>query len=133
MKITKLLCITAALLIAGAFAIRPANAQSSSFGNFDIDRGLVIGVTVGAAAVVGGLVITYFVLHNRGVMAGCIAESAGKRTLVSSDKQVYTLIETGASPPVGERVKLKGHKSGSSSDRSFQVVKVLKDYGPCRP
>jgi hypothetical protein len=93
---------------------------------------LVVGVIVGIAAV-AGVGITYLVLHNRGVAVGCITESGGKRTLVSSDKKVYSLLDSGPTLPVGERAKLKGHKSGPSSVPSFQVEKVLKDYGHCQP
>jgi hypothetical protein len=125
----------AALLLAQLFAPAPANAQSNSNGNFGvgpIDRGLVIGAIVGIAAVVG-LGVTFLVLHNRGVVVGCIAESGGKMTLVDSDKKVYSLLDAGPSLPVGERAKLKGHKSGPASAPSFQVDKILKDYGHCKP
>ena len=74
----------------------------------------------------------YLVLHNRGIVVGCIAEAGGNRTLVGSDKKVYSLLDAGPPLPVGERAKLKGHKSGRSSAPSFQVEKVLKDYGRCQ-
>jgi hypothetical protein len=123
-----------AFLFTALFTGAPANAQSSStpgFGVGNIHEGLVVGVIVGvaAAAAVG---ITYAVLHNRGIVAGCIVETGGKRTLVGSDKKVYSLLDTGPSLPVGERAKLKGHKSGPASAPSFQVDKVLKDYGHCQ-
>ena len=87
---------------------------------------------MGIAAVVG-VGITFLILHNRGVVVGCIAESCGKRTLVRADKKVYSLLDGGPFLPVGERAKLKGDKSGPSTAPSFQVVKVLKDYGRCQP
>ena len=127
------LCL--ALLLAGLLAATPANAQSSQnsgFGVGNLHEGLVVGVIVGVAAV-AAVGITYLVLHNRGVVVGCIAESGGKKTLVGSDKKVYSLLDTGPSLPVGERAKLKGHKSGPASAPSFRVDKVLKDYGHCQP
>jgi hypothetical protein len=129
------LCL--APLLTGLFAATPANAQSSKnsgfgVGSIHIHEGLVVGAIVGIAAV-AGVGITYLVLHNRGVVVGCIAESGGKKTLVDSDKRVYSLLDTGPSLPVGERAKLKGHKSGPASAPSFQVKKVLKDYGHCQP
>jgi hypothetical protein len=123
------------LLSGGLLAVASANAQSSQNGSFgvgNIHHGLAVGVTVGVVAL-AGVGITYLVLHNRGVSVGCIAESGGKKTLVGSDNKVYSLLDAGPSLPVGERAKLKGHKSGPASARSFQVVKVLKDYGPCKP
>jgi hypothetical protein len=98
----------------------------------NIHEGLVVGALVGIAAVVG-VGIAFLVLHNRGVVVGCIAESGGKRTLVLSDKKVYSLVDTGPPLPIGERAKLKGHKSGSAPAPSFRVERVLKDYGRCQP
>lgn len=120
-------------LVLGIFTLTSANAQSSGGGLGTIGpihKGLVVGVIAGVGAV-AGVGITYLVLHNRGVAVGCIAESGGKRTFVGSDKKVYSLLDTGPSLRVGERAKLKGHKSGPASAPSFQVEKVLKDYGPC--
>jgi hypothetical protein len=80
-----------------------------------------------------GLIALPFYLIDRGVAEGCIAESDGKKTLVGSDKKVYSLADSGPSLPVGQRVKLKGHKSGPKSARSLQVQKIIKVYGPCQP
>jgi hypothetical protein len=124
-----------ALLLAGLYTIVPANAQSTQnpgFGVGNIHQGLAIGVAVGAAAVVG-VGITYLVLHNRGIAEGCIAESGGRRTLTGSNKKVYSLLDTGPSLPVGDRIKVKGQRSGPASAPSFQVQKVLKDFGRCQP
>jgi hypothetical protein len=117
------------------FAAMPANAQSnqnSGFGVGNVHKGLVVGVAVGVAAA-AGIGITYLVIHTRGVVVGCIAESGGKRTLQSSDRRVYTLSDSSPPLPVGERLKLKGRKSGPASSPSFQVEKVVKDYGHCQP
>jgi hypothetical protein len=124
-----------ALLLADPLAATRANAQSrqnQGFGAGNIHEGLVVGALVGIAAVVG-VGIAFLVLHNRGVVVGCIAESGGKRTLVLSDKKVYSLVDTGPPLPIGERAKLKGHKSGSAPVPSFRVERVLKDYGRCQP
>jgi len=131
------LCL--ALLLAGLSTAPPANAQSKSdqgfgVGSIEIHHGLIVGITVGVVVVAGvGIATLVIVLHNRGVVVGCVVESGGKRTLVGSNKKVYSLADTGPPLPVGERVKVKGHKSGPSSAPSFQVEKVLKDYGHCQP
>jgi len=112
----------------------PANAQSpraAGYGVGNIDEGLVVGALVGIGAVLG-LGITYLVLHNRGVVEGCITQSGATTTLVRGGKTV-SLSTTGPSLPVGDRAKLKGHKSGQEPSLSFQVEKVLKDYGRCQP
>jgi hypothetical protein len=133
MKIASVLCL--ALLFAELCTPASANApsrQSQGFGALTIDKGLVVGAIVGIAAV-AAVGVTFLVLHNRGVVVGCIAESGGKLTLVRSDKTVYSLLDTGPALPIGERAKLKGHKSGPSSAPAFQVDKVLKAYGRCQP
>jgi hypothetical protein len=127
-----ILCL--ALLVAGLFTATPAIAQNSGFKIEPIDKGLVVGAIVGIAVVAAAaVVVIYLVVHNHGAVVGCIVESGGKKTLVSSDKKVYSLADSGPQLPVGERAKLKGHKSGPGSAPTFQVVKVLKDYGHCQP
>lgn len=120
--------LVAAMLFSTLLTVSPAKAQF----RVGPGPGLAVAAVVGAAAVVGG-VITFFVLHNRGVIAGCIAESGDRKTLVTSEKRVYSLSDTGPPLPVGERVKLKGRKLGPSSSPSFQVEKIVKDYGHCQP
>jgi hypothetical protein len=124
-------------LVLGLFVLTPSRAQAQSSPPFKINIGP--GPGVGAAIIVGvvvvgiGLIALPFYLIDRGVAEGCIAESDGKKTLVGSDKKVYSLADSGPSLPVGQRVKLKGHKSGPKSARSLQVQKIIKVYGPCQP
>ena len=125
------------ILCAGLCAAASANAQSSQNSGFKSgplgpSQGLVVGAIAGVAAVVG-VGITFLVLHNRGIVVGCVVESGGKRTLVTSGKTVYELSDGGPVLPVGDRVKVKGHRSGPASSRSLRVAKVLKDYGHCQP
>jgi hypothetical protein len=120
-------------LILGLCALTGANAKSFDPGAklaTDVEL-VVVGIIVVGVGL--GIGITYLVLHNRGVAVGCMTESGGKRTFVGSDKKAYSLLDTASSLPVDERAKLKGHKSGPASAPSFQVEKVLKDYGPCHP
>ena len=91
--------------------------------------GAIVGIVVVAVVGVG---ITYYVLH-KGVAEGCVAEAGGEKTLVDANKKVYSLLDGGPALPVGDQVKLKGHKSGTKSAPSIQVEKLLKVYGPCKP
>jgi hypothetical protein len=113
-------------------AMTSANAQSGQPAplSVNIHEGLAIGAVVGVVALAAA-VVAFLVLHNRAVAVGCIAESGGKKTFAGSDKKIYTLLDTGQPLPVGDRAKLKGHKSGPASAPSFRVDKVLKDYGRC--
>ena len=124
-----------AILYAAMLSGTPANAQSSQnpgFGVGNIHEGLVVGVIAGVAAV-AAITVTYLVLHNRGVISGCVLQSGTQKTLSDSGGKIYSLAETGPPVPAGERVKLKGRKSGSAKAHAFEVVKVLKDYGHCQP
>jgi len=112
-----------AVFCAAFLADSPASAQSShdtGYGVGNIHEGLVIGAIVGIGAV-AGLAIAFVVLHNRGVVEGCITQSDGATTLVREGKTVYSLSSAGPSLPAGDRAKLKGHKSGRASSPSFQV------------
>ena len=126
-------------LVLGLLVLTSSKAQAQSYPPFKINIGPTAGqaaaILVGIVAVSAGVGvgITYLVLHDRSVAEGCIVESGGKRTLVGSDKIVYSLLDSGPSLPIGQRAKLKGHKSGPKSARSFQVEKILKVYGPCQP
>jgi len=115
------------------FALSSSRAQASeSFGPY-IPPGEVVGAIIGVVVVaVAAVGIPYYVL-TKDVAEGCVAEADGERTLVVSDKKVFSLLDGGPSLPVGDHVKLKGHKSGTKSAPSIQVEKVLKVYGPCKP
>jgi hypothetical protein len=122
-------------LVLGLLALTSANATSLADAPIDklaTDAKLVV-VGIVVVGVGLGVGITYLVLHNRGIAVGCITESGGKRILVVSNQKRYSLFNAGPSLPIGERAKLKGRMSGPASAPSFQVEKVLKDYGPCPP
>jgi hypothetical protein len=114
-------------------AIAPMEAQSNSgFGVGNIHEGLAIGAIGGAAAAIG-LGVTLVILHNRGVAVGCIVELGGRRTFVTADKTAYLVSDASPTLPAGDRVKVKGRKSGTPAAWSIQVDKVLRDYGRCQP
>ncbi len=120
-------------VVLGLFALNSSRAQASQTWNVGPSVGSIVGPAVGVAAVVvAGVGITYYVLH-KGVAEGCVAEADGKKTLVMSDKKVYSVLDGGPSLPAGDHVKLKGHKSGTKSAPTIQVEKTVKVYGPCKP
>ncbi len=122
------------VLVLGLLVVTSARSQTgpnNPAAGLAKDETLIViaGIVVVAAAGVG---ITYYVLH-KGVAEGCVAEAGGEKTLVDSNKKVYSLLNGGPALLVGDRVKLKGHKSGTKSAPSIEVEKVLKVYGPCQP
>ena len=122
------------VLVLGLLAHSSARPQTSApdFGAAALAKDVTL-IAIGIAVVaVAGVGITYYVL-NKGVAEGCVVEADGKKTLVDSNKKVFSLLDGGPSVPVGDHVKLKGHKSGDKSAPSIQVEKILKVYGPCKP
>ncbi len=130
---TRMSTCSAAVCLAGLLAIAPAKAQSSQPNLRGLNGAIFKGVAVIAGSVVVIIGMTVRAIHNEEIVVGCVADSGATKTLLDSDRETYSLIEPGTSVPVGERVRLKGHRSGPSSARSFQVEDILKDYGPCRP
>ena len=122
----------ACCLAVGSLALIPSKAQAQTCCPPTTGQAVGLVAVVVGVGVAAGVGITYLALHN-GVLEGCVAESSGTRTLVRSDKKVYTLLDGGPSVPEGDRVKLKGHKSGTRSHPSFHMEKVVKIYGPCQP
>jgi len=91
------------------------------------------GIAIGAG-VAAGAGVAYLALRNHGAMVGCVESSAdGKKLTNEKDKKTYALI---ASNDVvlapGERVQLKGKKTeDDAGNLSFEVHKLVKDYGSC--
>ena len=112
------------------------NPPGSSSGTYTApsggySSGAAIGIGVAAAV---GVVIAYFVLHNRATLVGCVEQSSdGLKLMNEKDKRTYAL-ETGSrSVKAGERMALKGKKAKSKSGApEFAVRKVAKDYGSCQ-
>ena len=122
------------VLLLGSLAVTLARAQTRPYNPAaGLGKAVAAGAIVGTVVVaVAGVGITYYVLH-KGVAEGCVAEADGNKTLVDSNKKVYSLVNGGPPLPLGSHVKLKGRKSGTKTAPSFRVERVLKIYGPCQP
>lgn len=106
-------------------------------GGYSSGTGIAIGVA--AAAGVGILI---YALHHRGAspsqasLVGCTQAGAGGEGTIlvnDKDKEAYTLVAGSTDLKPGERVKLTGKKTqDKSGNRTFQVQKLAKDYGPCK-
>ncbi|MBS1800374.1 MAG: hypothetical protein JSS95_11145 [Acidobacteria bacterium] len=117
------LLLCAALLLAP----KPAKAEIPSGGQV---AGIAIAlVAVGAALGVG----IYFLVRKPPHITGCVTSGADGLTLhKESDATTYLLTGDTASIKPGNRIRLSGKKhTGPSSQRTFVVEQVAKDYGPC--
>jgi hypothetical protein len=102
------------------------NAPSGGYGS---STGIAIGA--GAAAAAG---IAYLALRGRAQLVGCVEPSTdGNKIFNEHDKSTYALVATNVALSPGERVALRGKKVKDDSGRpTFQVTKLVKDYGFCK-
>jgi hypothetical protein len=131
--VTRISAYSTAVCLVGLLAATPAEAQSSPPDLRGLNGAIfkAVGVIAGLVGVAAGMTLRE--IHNQGIVVGCVADSGATKTVLDSDGVTYSLLEPGPSAPVGRRVKLKGHRSGPSSARSFRVEMVVKDYGQCQP
>ena len=99
-------------------------------GGYSSSTGIAIGA--GAAA---GVAVAYLALRNRPAVVGCVeASSDGTKLMNDKDQKTYALIASnGVVLSPGERVALKGKKTTDDAGKlSFEVHKLVKDYGSCK-
>jgi hypothetical protein len=101
-------------------------APKSGYGS-----GKAIGIGVGAAAAGAGTL--FLVMHNRGVVTGCVRQTDDGLRLVDEKKNKSYALEAGSvSVKPGDRVELKGKKSsGDGGAQMFEPTKVVKNLGSC--
>jgi hypothetical protein len=113
----------------------PAFSQSGGF-NVGPSKGEVIGVIAGAAAAIGvaGYLI-YRAAHKHASIQGCISSDQDGLVLRDErDKKAYALVGDIGAFKSGQRLALSGKKMiGSSGNPAFQVQKLTKDFGACKP
>jgi hypothetical protein len=90
------------------------------------------GIAIGAAAA-AGVGITYLALRNHGTIVGCVEPASdGVKLMNEKDQKTYSLVSDVALNN-GDRVALRGKKSKNDSGApTFQVSKLVKDYGSCK-
>lgn len=120
-----------ALCLALAVPVFPQNLS-----NIGPSKGEVAGAIAGAAAVVGvaGYLI-YRGTHKHASIQGCIATEEGGLSLKNEkDKKTYALEGDSAWLKAGQQVALSGKKTKDPAGKlTFQVQKLAKDYGECKP
>ncbi|HEV2426506.1 MAG TPA: hypothetical protein VGZ29_16900 [Terriglobia bacterium] len=96
-------------------------------------NGAAIGAAV-AAGIGAGIGIGYLVVRSHRTVIGCVEPSSeGVKLMNEKDQNTYALLAENVSLNPGERVALRGKKSkDDSGKRTFQVAKLVKDYGSCK-
>ena len=101
----------------------------TTYGSPSYGSGKAIGIGVGAAA--GGAAVLYLALHHAGSVTGCVQSGNDGLTIVDNKNKSYRLMPGGADLVPGERVQLRGKKSGDATAQSFQAKKLVKNLGSC--
>ena len=93
--------------------------------------GKAIGIGVGAAAAGAG--VLFLALHHRGGVTGCVQKTDDGLRLVDEKKnKSYTLEAGSVDLKAGDRVELKGKKSGGDGGaQMFAPTKMVKKLGSC--
>jgi hypothetical protein len=101
-------------------------APKSGYGS-----GKAIGIGVGAAAAGAG--VLFLALHHHGAVTGCVQKTDDGLRLVDEKKNKSYVLEAGSVDlKAGDRVELKGKKSGGDSGaQMFAPTKVVKNLGSC--
>ncbi len=95
------------------------------------------GAAIGAAVAAGagaGIGLGYLALRSHRTVVGCVEpSSAGVKLMNEKDQRTYALLAANVSLNPGERVALRGKKSKDDSGKpTFEVAKLVKDYGSCK-
>ena len=111
-------------------------AFPQNYGNIGPSKGEVIGIVAGAAAVLGvtGYLI-YRGTHKHASIQGCVTSDQNGLSLRNDkDKKTYFLGGDSAALRPGQHVALSGKRTKDTSGKFiFQVQKMNKDLGECRP
>ncbi len=95
---------------------------------------VIVGIAATSAAIGIGI---FYVFHHAHSLKGCaVSGPSGLELQTQSDQQTFQLLGVTADVKAGERVKVIGkiRKNGKAdtSNRSFLVEKLAKDYGACK-
>lgn len=90
------------------------------------------GIAIGGAAA-AGVAVAYLMLRSRKSVVGCLEESSdGTKLMDEKDKKTYALDAGDLNLKVGERVKLRGKTTKTTTgEPEFAARKLVKNYGSC--
>ena len=130
--------VSGLLILALSFALcMPLQAQSSGSSGKIVSNGTIAGAIVGIAAGVAVIVIVAIHYSKKRSITGCVNSGSDGMTVADEkDRQVYTLSGDTSSIKSGDRMTLQGKRpksTGSAKPLTWEVRKVAKDFGVCRP
>jgi hypothetical protein len=97
-------------------------------GGYSSSTGIAIGASAAAGATIG-----YLALRSHRTIVGCVQPSTdGVKLMNEKDQNTYALVASNVPLNPGDRVALRGKKSKDDSGKpTFEVSKLVKDYGTC--
>lgn len=119
----------------------PASAQSPNVlapgSTFGPSKGEVVGIIVGAIAVVAVVMIVVIHYSKKRSVTGCLNSTQNGMTIADEkDKQVYKIVGDTLGVKLGDRMKLHDKKqksNGPDKTLAWETENVTKDFGACRP
>ena len=132
MKLWVVFLLCAALF--GTATTSTAQVDLSGLGNIGPSKAEIVGIIVGAVAVVAVIgVVIYVVIPKQKTIEGCVESGDGGLTLKSEKtKKTYSLAAGNISLQPGRRVTLKGKfEKKTTGLRGFEVRKLVRDEGAC--
>ena len=121
-----------ALICLLCLSLLPANIPARADSLKSAAEEALIGIiAVGAAIVV---VAVYFAKHRSASIQGCVAASPnGLEIKDEGDQRSYQLGGLTSDLKIGDNVRVKGKKESAkrSASPTFEINKLVKDYGAC--
>ena len=117
------------LLVSGT-----SNSCNSSNTQIGPSGGEVAGAIVGVSAVIVGGIVLVEVHHSHHTLKGCVSSTPDGLSIIDSNGRSYVVTGNSGGLKVGDQVRLHGskEKQKGTTERSFVVEKISKDYGPCK-
>jgi hypothetical protein len=133
---TAVLLAISLLVCCGATSGSCNNSNNSNF-SIGPSKGEVIGVAVGAVAIVAAVIIIPVEINkSHHTLKGCVLSTPAGLELRTDDNKTYTLSGTTADISPGNTVRLHGDRrktpKGAAADPEFVIQKMQKNYGPCQ-
>jgi hypothetical protein len=131
---SKVLVRAIALLLCLTLASPPKPAKADSL---DFTKDIVL-ISIGIAVIGAGIGIgIYYSIKHSHTLRGCaVAGPDGLELRNEGDQQTFKLLGITADVKAGDRVKVVGKKKkngkNDTSNRTFLVEKLGRDYGPCK-
>jgi hypothetical protein len=128
--------LRASVAVALCLLLAVPSFPQTGYGNIGPSKGEVVAIIVAAAVVLTGIgILVYYEVHKHAPMVGCVvSDQNGLSLRTQKDNKIYPLSGDSADLHPGQQVGLKVKKTKDSTGKiTFEVQKLAKSYGECKP